>query len=287
MDRDLVQKLLKPEILDLIDDGRFIEVYDELTGYVEHNKLTEALLEIGVDLSTMKAVPVDMYRGLDIEEVVIPEGVTILEDGAFCDCNLLKNVRLPSTLEQISDNVFRRCSSLVHIDIPKSVKRIGAGAFGECTSLVDVDVSHVPSISSNAFMYCDSLVTIKIGAKVLRESVLGNCNSLEVVEVSKDCAVIRDEAFVYDHSLKEVTSLDSIEQIRSKAFHNCDQLERLTLGNKLKTIYSYAFMGTRKLLAITYRGTKQQWRDVSKEQNWRAESSIGVIHCSDGDVRYR
>lgn len=56
-----------------------------------------------------------------IEEIIIPEGVTRVEYGAFYGCINLKKVSFPSTLTTIEDCVFTHCSSLKEVTIPKSV----------------------------------------------------------------------------------------------------------------------------------------------------------------------
>ncbi len=41
------------------------------------------------------------YDGKKVERVVIPEGVTVLEDGAFCEAHGVREILLPSTLNEI------------------------------------------------------------------------------------------------------------------------------------------------------------------------------------------
>lgn len=73
-----------------------------------------------------------------IEEIVIPESVTVIRNGAFGSCNNLKKATLPSALENISDSVFADCESLESIVIPKKVKRIETWAFRDCKKLTEL-----------------------------------------------------------------------------------------------------------------------------------------------------
>ena len=70
-----------------------------------------------------------------IEEIVIPEGVTVIRNQAFYCCVNLKKITLPSTLEYIYDSAFADCESLVSIVIPREVKLIETWAFRDCKNL--------------------------------------------------------------------------------------------------------------------------------------------------------
>jgi len=70
-----------------------------------------------------------------IEEIVIPEGVTVIRNQAFYRCVNLKKITLPSTLEYIYDSAFADCESLVSIVIPREVKLIETWAFRDCKNL--------------------------------------------------------------------------------------------------------------------------------------------------------
>ena len=56
-----------------------------------------------------------MLAGTDITSIIIPEGVTLIDDSAFEDCNLLRSVFLPSTLLEMGDYAFDGCHSLFEV----------------------------------------------------------------------------------------------------------------------------------------------------------------------------
>lgn len=47
-----------------------------------------------------------------LTDVIIPEGVSTISDGAFLNCTNLKSIQLPESLEIIGDNVFYGCPNL-------------------------------------------------------------------------------------------------------------------------------------------------------------------------------
>ena len=69
------------------------------------------------------------YGGAKRENVVIPEGVEII-DNAFAWISNLKSVIFPSTLRRIASSAFRSCG-LTSLDIPSSVTYISPGAFND------------------------------------------------------------------------------------------------------------------------------------------------------------
>ena len=68
-------------------------------------------------------------NGLNMQDVLIPEGIEEIAPGAFCGRNEIKRVKLPKTLKRISDVAFYGCSRLESIDLPKGTKEIGTAAF--------------------------------------------------------------------------------------------------------------------------------------------------------------
>lgn len=95
-----------------------------------------------------------------IEHFDIPEGVTIIGEGAFYNCAELKRVTFPKTLEGIYGYAFYGCTKLKAIDIP-SAYDIYDSAFENCTSLASVTLpDHLDCLSLFAFAGCASLTCI-------------------------------------------------------------------------------------------------------------------------------
>ena len=67
------------------------------------------------------------YGGAKRENVVIPVGVTTIENGAFDDADLI-SVTFPNTLTSIGSQAFRS-NNLISLEIPSSVTYIAASAF--------------------------------------------------------------------------------------------------------------------------------------------------------------
>lgn len=101
--------------------------------------------------------------------IILPLGVTNIDDCAFEDCNNLTNVEIPSSVKSIGGGVFESCSSLISIDIPSSVKSIGGYAFARCSRLTSVKIPLCQTIIDNyTFAECSSLTSIVIPSNVTR-----------------------------------------------------------------------------------------------------------------------
>ena len=64
-----------------------------------------------------------------IEEIIIPNTVTSIGNGAFNYCSKINNINLPSSLTSIGESAFNGCTGLTEITIPESVTSIGENAF--------------------------------------------------------------------------------------------------------------------------------------------------------------
>lgn len=74
--------------------------------------------------------------------------LSYLADGVFYGCENIENIVIPEGVTSIGDNAFSGCNELESIIIPSSVKEIGYFAFGFCGNLTSVYVlpSTPPSI---------------------------------------------------------------------------------------------------------------------------------------------
>ena len=77
-------------------------------------------------------------NGEPLTDLVIPEGVTSIAQGAFDGCTTIQTVRLPSTLTEVKNYTFRNATNLTSIAVPDSVTAMNSGAFSGCGALTNV-----------------------------------------------------------------------------------------------------------------------------------------------------
>lgn len=149
------------------------------------------------------------------------EGTTSISDGSFFPwypVNIMKmitSVKLPSSLQYIGDEVFANCPNLEEINLPDKLKVIGKNAFSECTKLW---IEHFP----------ESLESIG-------ERAFYQCSSIPEVTLPENLSFLGDQAFRECNSIYKVI-LNSINLTTSAAFVNCQNIEKLVIGNNVKTL---------------------------------------------------
>ena len=74
------------------------------------------------------------YRGR-VSEVVIPDTVSVIGEGAFEENLMLKSVTFPEGLIKICHDAFRGCKNLLQFNIPSNLECIGNYAFAGCDNL--------------------------------------------------------------------------------------------------------------------------------------------------------
>ena len=183
-----------------------------------------------------------VYIGEDtITEIVIPEGVTDIQQYAFAGLTALEKVTLPSTLNRIGMGAFYGCTSLKEINL-ENVQFINKEAFRN-TALTDVDLDSAAAIGDYAF--ADS----RLGYLDLPAS----CQSLGIgafygndylTDVQIGASRIKVGTYVFAECPMLVSVNINASVISAYAFYNCTQLRNVTLGRDVSVIGEYAFAGT-------------------------------------------
>ena len=181
----------------------------------------------------VKAIGDGVFEGYDIETVVIPEGVTSIEDEAFYKCDKLKSVSLPESLSSIGGHAFCDCKSLTSISIPKNVTSLGWWAFSGCTNLTSVQLSgNIAALTHGDFS----------------GTGLTNLDFLKGTGIKE----ISGSAFSGCENFQSITIPDSVTTIGDNAFSRCDNLESVTIPAGVTTIDRSAFSDSNN---VTIRGT--------------------------------
>ena len=129
-------------------------------------------------------------------KLVIPDGVTIIGDGAFHNCKYLTGkLTIPSSITTISDGAFYGCSGFTGtLNIPDSVTQIGSYAFYDCSGftgelILPPDLSWIPYYT---FYGCSGLsggIVIYPELHSIAFCAFEGCSNLEYVQFVGNCAM--------------------------------------------------------------------------------------------------
>lgn len=187
---------------------------------------------------------------VDLKEVIIGNGTTVLPEYVFSGCTNLVSVSLPDSLEQIGDLAFFGCSSL-QVELPKNIKYIGENAFRN-TAFEKVTISKDIIYRGHCFAECAALqeIIIENGVTELVTGLFSKCDNLVSVSLPKSVKGINKFAFFECMKLKNVSFSEGLEWIGESAFAGCDSLESVVLPDGVTRLDNGAFTRCTKLKSI-------------------------------------
>ena len=118
-----------------------------------------------------------------MSDAVIPEGVSIIDEGAFRNTKI-DTLVIPRSLKRICKEAFKT-SSIREISVPSGVEFVGESAFMYCRNLEKVifeGESKIKDLEQYTFAYCNNLKTIVLPSKVqkLGQLIFVDCKELSV-----------------------------------------------------------------------------------------------------------
>ena len=202
-----------------------------------------------------------------IESLIIGNSVTSINSNTFSGCTSLDTIVIGKAIQSIYGNAFQNCTSLRIIFFnADSCVTLGTwdnyysmynnSAFNGCTSLSYLNIGeNVKYIPFRAFYNCNHITgTIHIpdSLKIIEESAFEGCTSIDTLIIGKSMQTIEGNAFKGCTELTHVTfNADSCTTMRSSsnnsAFNGCTNISSLSIGENVKNIPAYAFIGKNKI----------------------------------------
>lgn len=191
-------------------------------------------------------------KNKNIVDAVIPDGVRVICDKAFYDCNSLLSVTIPQSVTHILDYVFANCYSLNTLILPQYLEDLGSGAFYNCKSLQSIVIpDNTINFGYNVFEGCSSLRHVKLPNDI-KELVgsFSECSSLEDIDIPNSVEIIETGSFYSCKSLKEIDIPRNVRYIGQLAFSNCTSLESVDIPSNVTSIGDDSFSYCKSLKSI-------------------------------------
>jgi hypothetical protein len=242
--------------------------------------------------STIGGLPVTSvgdwaFYASSVTNVLIPDTVSNVGDGAFFNCESLTNVTLGNSISNIGDWAFGFCPSLISVCCRGNTPSLGGGNVfygnlatiyylsgatgwgpvldGHPAVLWNPAVPYNYTINSDSitltitkYTGSDSTAIIPNSINFLPVTSIGifaffNCN-LTSATIPNSVANISEDAFRESASLTNVTFGNGLISIGAEAFGGCSSITSLTFPSSLNNIDEYGFEGCNSLTSIYFTG---------------------------------
>ena len=224
------------------------------------------------DLKGLTAIRDNLFKGVNLRSIDVPEGVTRIGDNAFSDNNGLSHCTLPNTLVSIGQYVWSSVLSLEELVIPDSVTTLGTWTFSYCEVKNLVLSKNLTVIPDNCIRQMPKIEKIRIPEGVTRigSSGVGWNNLLTTIELPSTLKELGSSAFAGNPKLVNIslpssltkmssytfqaaafTSMvipDSVTTWSSATFYNCEALTSANIPKGVSRLENETFFGCISLL---------------------------------------
>ena len=176
-----------------------------------------------------------------LKKVTLSDAIKVIPRNAFWECSALEEVEFANNLTEIGEYAFSYCKALRKIEIPGSVKVINTEAFASCTALRELYLNEgLQVIGDRAFAstplggkddnqkLTSGKVTIPSTVYKMGGTVFNGCTDLEEVFFANG-------------------TTETLEFSGNEIFYNCENLKRVYLPDRFKTIPQYVITRCPKL----------------------------------------
>ncbi len=182
-----------------------------------------------INLDHVVSIDQFAFRGTNLSEALLPEGLVSIGGYAFTECPALQHVSLPSTLITLNSNAFMGCTALSDFDASKALQitEFPANLLRGCSSLTSVTFpDSLARLKSYAFYGCTALESIRFpdGLTTIEGYCFSGCD--QVTEITLPASVTAIEENGLPGHLKKLVMLDGIRLSAVPAFPY-DYLEEL------------------------------------------------------------
>jgi len=209
----------------------------------------------------------------NLVSAVIGDGVEVILESAFENCAKLDNIVLGANVNKVCEKAFYKTSLLTRVDfngtasdwaeiefVPheggyNDAPSVGNPIYGDLYTdktlkralyiqgelLEDADLSDAEYISDNAFIYCNQLKSVTVGA---------------------NCAYIGKSAFYHCDELTDLSLSDGLKRIDEQAFYFCKKLSGAVLPESVKTVGKSAFKECSAMTVANLRGVASVGEDA-------------------------
>lgn len=204
-------------------------------------------------------------KKLDVRKVQIEDGITRIGSCAFADCQSLQEVVFNgNSIREIGWGAFLNCSRLRNISIPVQLTQIETIAFANCNSLVSVTIPNQCRVGDQAFVSCDNLKSIELGAT----SIIGHHVFASEISVNNK---VRHSLYTGD--IIRVPSYINPDNSHEFGLSK-SSVEKLVKGKEMEADYDYLTSDVDSMIPTSSLIRNNTYALIIGNQNYRFASSV-------------
>jgi hypothetical protein len=177
-----------------------------------------------------------MLVQLDLEE-----GLQVIEERSFSNCNNLEKIKFPSSLIEIGKDAFGNTALSSTLELPEGLERVGEYAFHCCIWLKSAIFPRtVTEIGRSAFSSCTALISVRLPEtlQAIENAMFFNCKSLTSMRIpsnvtkfdyDKSWESAQGGVFSYCEALMSVELPKGFQSLGCLDFYRCPSLVNLCL----------------------------------------------------------
>lgn len=228
-----------------------------------------------------------------LKDVILPEKLVKIDDGAFKNCHYMQLDEFPAGLRSIGAESFRD-GGITKLDIPETVTSIGEYAFQGCSNLEEVTVpTPIYTFANRVFTDCNKLKTLRLNCPTV---VRYNSNSYyypiaadyapQVDLIVPDIVVMAYKQDPYWYNFKSINGFNT-EEIQDWVINNPLVLNRERFGGTPNIVISADF---NRLTSLKINGDNPQvindleFRGYCENNYWNYPGQI-LSNCNNVSVK--
>ena len=206
------------------------------------------------------------FPSMNKEEIIFPDGLTIIGKNAFESNKTISSITLPKTLKTIEEDAFSYCELLKTISLPNGLEEIKGFAFNRCSSLESIALPQT--------------------LRIIGKNAFSNCVSTKSITIPGNVVTISQASFSNNSSLEQIKIENGVENISQEAFIGCKKVKKVELPNSIKKIEDYSF-SVDSIEEFKFNGTIAEWQTIEKTNYWcKSDNMIQfVVQCTDGTTK--
>ena len=191
-----------------------------------------------------------------VKSIVIEEGITVVGENAFRQCEKAESVVIPSTVTEIKYGGFWQCFKFKTLTIPGNVKILGTYAFSNCYSIESLTIEEgVEIIGDSAFNSCERIPEFNLPStiKSIGPSAFGWCSNLKEITIPEGITKLEDHTFFLSQNLEKVTLPSTLKELGDGVFSDTG-ITSIVIPEGVTVIPEDCFNGCNKLESVTFLG---------------------------------